>query len=292
MLPLRPDAGGRYTRAQFLSAGGVLGVWPSTYLADDSSVINTVDTTSGDRMTSLATGPLQHRRWYSSAVVLPTGEVLTFNGANTDEVVLPGSGKPVPQAELFDPSTKTWRPVATDPRNRSYHSTAVLLPDGRVLVGGHAPINTLYGGASDLGRDHLGLTAPESDPTFSIYSPPYLFRGPRPQITGVDPAVAYGRPLTIRTPDAASLTSVVLVRNPSATHLVDADQRTVEVPIVGRTADSVTVAVPGSTVLPPGPYLLFVNRGTPKGEVPSVSRQVFLGAHVPAWFAASSSRRS
>ena len=54
---------------------------------------------------------------------------------------------------------------------------------------------------------------------------------------------------------------------------------------MGRTAGSVTVAVPGNTVLPPGPYLLFVNRGTPKGEVPSVARQLFLGGPVPAGLA-------
>jgi hypothetical protein len=282
MLPLRPDEHGRYSQARFLSAGGVLGTWPSSYIADDSSVINTVDTTNGDRMTSEATGRLNHRRWYSSGVVLPTGEVLTVNGANREEVVLPGSGEPVPQAELFDPTSKTWKPVAVDSRHRSYHSSAVLLPDGRVLVGGHAPINTMYGGASDFFKDNAGWTGPESDPTFSIYSPPYLFRGDRPVITDVNRSVGYDQPLTIHTPNAADITRVVLVRNQSATHLIDGDQRSVEVPVVSRTGDSVTVMVPGNTVLPPGPYMLFVNRTTPKGEIPSVSRQVYVGGPVPA----------
>jgi hypothetical protein len=281
MLPLRPDADGKYTKAQFLSAGGVLGTWPGSYLADNSSVINTVDTTSGDQMTSQATGPLNHRRWYSSGVVLPTGEVLTVNGATTDEVVAPGSGQPVPQAELFDPITRKWTPVATDSRNRSYHSTAALLPDGRVLVAGHAPINTFYGGASDFFKDNAGMTAPESDPTFSIYSPPYLFRGERPVITAVNPSVPYNQLLTINTTYAKDITTVALVRNPSVTHLVDGDQRTVDVPVVSRTDNSVTVSIPGNTVLPPGPYMLFVNRNTPQGEVPSVSRQVFVGSPVP-----------
>src|SRR5437764_9218162 len=115
MLPLRPDENGKYTEARFLSAGGVLGVWPGTFVADDSSVINTVDTASGDRMSSTANGRLNHPRWYTSGVVLPDGEVLAVNGADTDEVVFPGSGHPVPQAELFDPATKKWTPAATDP---------------------------------------------------------------------------------------------------------------------------------------------------------------------------------
>ena len=282
MLPLRPDADGKYTKAQFLSAGGVLGTWPSVYLANDNSVINTIDTAAGHKMTSEATGPLNNRRWYSSGVVLPTGEVLTVNGADADEVVGPGSGHPVPQAELFDPVSKTWKPMASDSRHRSYHSSAALLPDGRVLVGGHGPINTLYGGASDFGEKNLGWTPPVTDPTFSLYSPPYLFRGARPVITSVNPSIAYNQPLTINTSDARDISTVVLIRNQSATHLVDGDQRSVVLPIVSRTGDSVTVSVPGNTVLPPGPYLLFVNKGTDKGEIPSVSRQTYVGGPVPA----------
>jgi hypothetical protein len=62
MLPLKPDADGKYTNAQFLSAGGVLGTWPSVHLANDNSVVNAVDTAAGHKMTSEATGPLNHRR--------------------------------------------------------------------------------------------------------------------------------------------------------------------------------------------------------------------------------------
>ncbi|MGH4021667.1 MAG: hypothetical protein ACRDT0_21025 [Pseudonocardiaceae bacterium] len=51
-----------------------------------------------------------------------------------------------------------------------------------------------------------------------------------------------------------------------------------ELRIVGRAADSVQVQVPGNTVLPPGPYLLFVHRDSERGEIPSVSRQVFVDA--------------
>ena len=139
-------------------------------------------------------------------------------------------------------------------------------------------------------RSNLGLTAPESDPTFSIYSPPYLFRGDRPVITAVDQAVPYDRLLTIGTTYAKDISTVALVRNPSVTHLVDGDQRTVDVPIVSRTGDSVTVAVPGNTVVPPGPYMLFVNRNTSQGEIPSVSRQVFLGGPLPAALASRPAR--
>ena len=69
---------------------------------------------------------------------------MSFSGSDRDEVLLPGTGEPVTTPELFDPVTETWRPLAPQNRPRTYHNTAMLLPDGRVLVGGHAPISTAY----------------------------------------------------------------------------------------------------------------------------------------------------
>ena len=43
---------------------------------------------------------------------------------------------------MFDPETQTWTELAEQAKGRTYHNTAVLLADGRVLVGGHTPIAT------------------------------------------------------------------------------------------------------------------------------------------------------
>ena len=78
----------------------------------------------------------------------------------------------------------------------------------------------------------------------------------------------------------------MLVRNTALTHLVDGDQRSVVAPVVSRSATTVTVQVPSSdNVVPPGPYMLFIDQKTPKGDVPSVATQLFVGAQpadVPA----------
>src|SRR5206468_10919262 len=129
-----------YTKASFLSAGGIVGVTPGTYVPVPFSQINTIDTAHGDAFTSEDTGSLNNARWYSTGVLLPTGQVMAFSGANRDEVVSPGSGNAVRQAELYDPKTGQWTPMASAHHGRTYHNTAALLPDGRVLVGGHAPI--------------------------------------------------------------------------------------------------------------------------------------------------------
>ena len=279
-LTLKPP----YTKAQFLSAGGVYGVTPGTYAGTDTSTLNTIDVSNGGtRFATEATGPMNGGRWYSTGVTLPTGQVLAFSGADRDEVVGPGGGAPVTRAELFDPATKTWRPLASARKGRTYHNSAILLQDGRVLVGGHSPINTGYAIPFDEGRSELGLSDASRDPSFEVFSPPNLFYGPRPVIVDYDLSQPYGRTTPIRVHDAGDVASVVLVRNPAMTHLVNADQKVIELPVLRRDGGTVTVATPPSpSVAVPGPYWLFVNKRTAKGVTPSVGRQVFVGREVPS----------
>jgi hypothetical protein len=280
MLPLVPDADGRYTKARVFNGGGVVGPTPGAYVGDDSTTINTIDTAAGDALTSTAGPTLLNRRWYGSAVLLPDGQVFVTNGADRDEVDVPGSGSPVLQTELVDPDrgSVTAGPSLPDDHGRTYHNTAVLLPDGRVLIGGHAPIATGYAFQDDTAHSTLGFSASESDSSFQIYSPPYLSYGPRPVISDVDRRTTNGASLEVETPQARRVTKVVLVRNPSMTHLTDGDQRAVQLRITSRHDDELRVAVPDASVVPPGPYMLFVETSTSVGGqtrlVPSVSRPV------------------
>ncbi|HEY0973570.1 MAG TPA: galactose oxidase early set domain-containing protein [Solimonas sp.] len=278
MLPLKPDpATGVYGKAEFLVAGGVLGAVtatsPGSYVTVPLSRIDTVDIAADGQMaySSRLTGAMTGARWYGTSVLLPTGEVMTFSGANRDEVVLPGTGTPILRSEMFDPVSETWKPMATQTQPRTYHNTAMLLPDGRVLVGGHSPINTAY-----LYSINLPGQSPNDgrDPTFEIYSPPYLFKA-RPAITAAPATLDHGTRFTVRSAQAQDIESVVLVRNTSLTHIIDGAQRNVELRVLSRSGDSLTVEMPTQKgVLPPGPYMLFVNQRTADGLVPSVSRQI------------------
>jgi len=277
MLPLAPP----YTSASFLSAGGVYGTTPGTYLANNASTITTIDVSNADKLSTVQTGDLQNRRWYSTGVVLPDESVMAFSGAEQDGVVGPGDEIPVHQAERFDPTTNTWTAMASGSRDRTYHNTAELLPSGAVLVGGHSPIPNNY---SIQMTTPGGVTANnEKDPSFEIYYPPY-YTQKRPVIEDAPESLAYGRTAEIETPNAASIAKVLLVRNTAITHLVDGDQRTVELPIVHRGDDSVTVSLPANrAVLPPGPYMLFVDTRSSAGLVPSTAAQTFVGVPFPAW---------
>jgi hypothetical protein len=137
---------------------------------------------------------------------------------------------------------------------RLYHSLALLMPDGRVLVSG--------GGRFD------DLTAPTDQFTAELYSPPYLFKGARPAISAAPAQLQYGQPFTVTTPDAAGIAKVSLMRFGAVTHGVNMGQRLIPLSFtIGSGA--LTVTAPGDANLaPPGYYLLFVVDGN---GVPSVA---------------------
>lgn len=300
MLPLQPDANGHYGQARFLTAGGILGTSPGTYFAVKDARVDTVDTATM-ALSSTSTGSLHQARWYGTGVLTPTGEVVMLSGAGADEVVGPGTGIPVTQPELWNPATGTWTVLAAASEKRTYHNTAVLLPDGRILVGGHAPISTLYGNNTTIVP---GVTTPQEtrNPSFEIFEPPYLFRGDRPVIEAAPATLQHGKDYAIELDVPASeVDSVVLMRRAAITHLVDGAQRSVVLPIVKRSGKTVHVAMPDQVaVAPDGPYLLFVNRSTASGAVPSVAAEVTVtggsalasGSSSPASVATSSASAS
>jgi fibronectin type 3 domain-containing protein len=143
--------------------------------------------------------------------------------------------------------------------SRLYHSTALLLPDARVLVAG--------GGA-------LPGSAIDQD-SAEVYSPPYLFKGARPSITSAPTTVQYTSTFQVGTPDAARIASVGLVRTPAVTHAFDQNQRYVPLTFTA-TAGALNVKAPANgNIAPPGYYMLFV---VDTNGVPSVASFVRLPA--------------
>jgi hypothetical protein len=269
-LPMAPP----YNRMTILTYGGVLGPPPGGELAVPFTQLTTVG--SDGTVTNSMGANLHHPRWFVSGVSLPDGKVLALNGADKDEVINPGTESPVRTPELYDPATNTWTDMAAESRDRTYHNSAILLPDGRVLSGGHSPIPASYGAHHTL---LPGVTANnDKDPSFQIWSPPYLSYGPRPRITHAPHAAAWGSSFSVNVDDPGSIRQVVAMRTPSQQHVNDNDTRTLQLSFTQTGPHTLTVtAPPTGVVAPPGSYYLFVNRQNPKGLTPSVARIVFIG---------------
>lgn len=268
LMPLQPP----YKEAEILVGGGTLGSSPGSYVANDFTEIVTV---KNDQSSSVRGPQLNNRRWYSSGVLLPDGNVVALSGADRDEVILPGAEGPVRQAELFN--GKRWIPLANATRVRTYHNSAILLADGSILVGGHAPVNTGYGPKGDNSMEAVTGTNNLKDPSFEIFKPPYLFRGPRPAIDHLQRGIDHGRSFEIRTPDAEDVKKVVLSRLPTTTHITDADQRSVELKF---TSDGDTLQVdgpPNGNIAPPGYYYVWILTDNGEGLTPSKARIVQVG---------------
>jgi hypothetical protein len=128
--------------------------------------------------------------------------------------------------------------------SRGYHSSAILLADGSILMGGDQDITN-------------GWKSGENTPNERYF--PWYFTRPRPVIGSVVATVAHGAAFTINTPNASSIAEVVLMRPGAVTHGFNMAQRSVGCVISGRGGTSLQVkAPPDGNIAPPGHYLLFI----------------------------------
>ena len=227
---------------------------PAILPSATAEVINLNDPTPAWRVVA----PMSVGRRHLNTTLLPDGKVLVTGGSSAAGFDEPTGA--VLYAELWDPNAETWTPLAAHTRYRGYHSNALLLPDGRVLIAGGGHPNPPGGSAQNNAE---------------IYSPPYLFRGARPVITTAPSVVTYGQTFSVQTPDAAAVTSVNWIRLPSVTHAFNQNQRLNRLSF-SQTPTGLNVAAPTSANLcPPGHYMLFILDGN---GVPSVAKIIQIAA--------------
>lgn len=200
------------------------------------------------------TAPMAYARRHLNATLLADGQVLVVGGTSS-----PGfndATRAALPAEMWNPETGKWTTMASMNVPRVYHSTALLLPDGRVLAAGGgdpAPV----GGGDNVNAE--------------IYSPPYLFKGARPTITSAPTMVAYGAQFTVRTPDAADIAKAHFIRLGSVTHAFDNSQRISALPVTKTSTGVNLIAPTDPNLTPPGHYMLFLLNSQ---GVPSIARIV------------------
>jgi hypothetical protein len=210
---------------------------------------------------------MSQKRIEMNAVILPNGKVLAVGGSVNDE----DTNSLSLNADLFDlstvnlntnpPNLGTFSSAGANATERLYHSVALLLPDATVWLAGGNPSRGTYNN------------------TMEIYKPAYLFNSSggaatRPTISSAPSSIAYGNPFTLQTPDAASISSVVLVRNGTATHAFGMDQRLVGMSFTAGSGSLSVTAPPNGNIAPPGYYMLFILNSS---GVPSIAKMVQLG---------------
>jgi hypothetical protein len=226
-----------YAPGKILYAGGGD---PPTATAE---VIDLVNAPTWRSITSM-----EFARRQTNATILADGTVLVTGG--TAGPGFNDQTRAVRAAELWNPANETWKTMARESRNRTYHSTAILLPSARVLSSG-----------SGEGGD---VSYVNSEFSAQIFTPPYLFNADgtlatRPVITSVPASISYGQPFTVQTPNAGDVTRGNLIRLGSTTHAFNQSQ--VIYPVTFSTTGTNTLtgtAPPSASYAPSGTYMLFL----------------------------------
>ncbi|KAF9524921.1 copper radical oxidase [Crepidotus variabilis] len=233
-------------------------------------------------------------------IILPTGKMLVINGglngtagfSNQGVLTTPMAQMPFGQSlasgpvltpAIYDPTAPKghrWSNASLNAATipRLYHSSAILLPDGSVLVAGSNP------------NIEVNTTAPF--PTVyqaEIFYPPYFKVTNRPSPVGLPSQLNYGgQYFDVLVPsdsysgsanDAAASAQVTIVRPGFTTHAMNMGQRhlqlnnTYTVDANGSITLHVNQVPPNPNIFQPGPALIFVNIF----DIPSKGSYVIVG---------------
>jgi len=221
-------------------------------------VININNGTAGVTVTQ--TAPMAYPRAFSNGVVLPNGQVVIIGGQTYPVPFSDATAILIP--EIWDNQTQVFRQLTPMQTPRVYHSTGILLQDGRVYEGG--------GGQCGDGcsANHFNT---------EILTPPYLLNAngslaTRPVISSATSTVALGGTITAAT--TSPVVSFVLMRLSSTTHTVNNDQRRIPLQIESTSGNTYSLTVPSNPgIVLPGNYWLFALNAQ---GVPSVAANVFI----------------
>ncbi|XP_010535982.1 PREDICTED: aldehyde oxidase GLOX1-like [Tarenaya hassleriana] len=213
------------------------------------------------------------RRVMGDSVILPTGDILFVNGAQRGCSGWNYAKDPNHVPLLYSPDRtigKRFTELAPSTIPRMYHSTAIALPDGKVLVGG-----------SNTNNGYLYNVEYNTELRVEKYSPPYLdpaLSNLRPTIvaSGTPKQVRFRRKFTVKIELKQEKVvkedlKVTLLAPSFTTHTVSMNMRMVVLGLndvkrnVAPGVHHIQVyAPPNRNIAPPGYYLIFaVYRGVP-----------------------------
>ncbi|KAL5837871.1 hypothetical protein ACOSQ3_015040 [Xanthoceras sorbifolium] len=266
LLPLDENSRGGVVEAEIMVCGGAprasYGQAVAKLFARSLSTCGRLVVGHADPSWLMEDMPLP--RVMGDMLILPTGDVIIINGAESGTAGWELGRDPVTRPIIYRPSSQIgqrYSIMAASPRPRMYHSSAILLTDGRVMVGGSNP-HVYYNFTDVMYPTDLSLES---------FSPPYLlaeYAAVRPIILAIKETLGYGESFKVsfRVSEylSSSMVSVRIILPSFTTHSFAMNQRMVVMKMQGvyhEASDTYTVVGVGPStaeIAPPGYYLLFV----------------------------------
>ncbi|XP_057840692.2 aldehyde oxidase GLOX isoform X2 [Cryptomeria japonica] len=270
MLPL--DNANNFQRVEIMICGGAADR-AFTRARDDQAFLQALQSCGRIEITSpnpvWQMEEMPGPRVMNDMLILPTGEILIINGAEQGSAGYQNARAPALSPFLYRPTqamANRFSILGSTKIPRMYHSTANVLPDGRVLVGGSN---------SNFGYNFSDVPFP-TELRIEAYIPYYLhsYYDPiRPSILSVFPRkINYRSKFVVRfsvqRPPGVNIRFHVYAP-PFTTHSVSMNQRMLSLaatPVALRNSSYLVglMAPPNPVVAPSGYYLLtVVNGGVP-----------------------------
>ena len=186
---------------------------------------------------------MAHARITHNVVLLPNGQILIVGGQTEGT----GDDNSVLTPELYDPETGTWTELADMSVPRNYHSTALLMTDGRVWSGGGGFCTT----------ECPAITHSDAQ----LFSPPYLFdasgnEAVRPVVNQAPESVQNGEVFTVNA--SPGMTRFTWIKMSAITHQMNTDLRRLYADVNEVTPGTYEInAHENPNVLTPGYWMLF-----------------------------------
>ena len=247
-----------YAPGKILRTGG--GAFDAVQQVDGRSATVLIDINGATPQVTLGR-PMPFGLHWHNATVTADGSVVVTGGGPKNNLVAGANNR----ALIWQPATGAWTVGAAtgSGKARLYHSTALLLPDASILVGGG------------------GAPGPQTNTNAEIYYPPYLFTpaggfATRPILLRVPTRIAVGSRFAVRVNRPTSIKRLTLLRTGSVTHSFNMDQRFMELSFRRDGSGNLDVRAPANlNRAPPGYYLLFA---IDVAGVPSIAKVVAVGS--------------
>lgn len=199
-----------------------------------------------DRQTGMwsLTADISVPRERTEVIMMPDERVLAAAGRLTvNRHDIPNNQQYVKLTDIYDPRQNLWRSVAPMAIFREYHATTVLVPDGRIVTTGGTNINFSVPTSYDV----------------EAFSPPYLFRGVRPEIENLSNTLfTWGDQVTFDVFPQTAVTDIVMLGTMSVTHWVESGVNRYAQIDFEQNGSSITAYFPADPLqLPAGSYILF-----------------------------------